>query len=79
MASNRPTERMHTVAKSYLEAFAVDDPERRETPGIWRFERHTGKRKMIGVNDSEVVKNIYTVYDESGTPDIGIEKILAKI
>jgi hypothetical protein len=70
---------MHTVAKSYFEAFAVDDPERRETAGIWRFERYTGKSKVIGVNDSEVVNDIYTVYDEGGTPDIGIENILAKI
>jgi len=70
---------MHTVAKSYFEAFAVDDPARRETAGVWRFDRLSGKSKIIGVNDSEVVNDIYTVYDENGTPDAGIETILCKI
>jgi hypothetical protein len=79
MPADRPTKRMHTVAKSYFEAFAVDDPARRETAGIWRFDRLSGKSKIIGVNDSEVVNAIYTVYDENGTPDTGIETILCKI
>jgi Protein of unknown function (DUF4238) len=69
---------MHTVAESYFEAFAVDDPTRRNTAGIWRFNRsHEGK--VVGVRDSEVHKDIYTVYDEDGRPDTGIETLLCKI
>jgi len=55
-----------------LEAFAVPDPERR-TPAVWRFDRITGESKLVGVGDAEVVKDIYTVFGEDGTPDTGIE------
>lgn len=67
---------MHTVPESYFEAFAVDDPTRRGTAGVWRFDRLSGEAKILGVSDSEVVNNIYTVYSEDGTPDIGIESDL---
>jgi hypothetical protein len=72
----RRTKRMHTVPQSYLEAFAVDDPTRRGTAGVWRFDRLSGEAKIVGVRDSEVVKDIYTVYADDGTPDIGIESEL---
>lgn len=71
----RRTKRMHTVAESYLEAFAVDDPARR-TAGVWRFDRISGVSKIVGVRDSEVVNDFYTVIGEDGTPDIGIESEL---
>src|ERR1039457_2101566 len=73
------TRRMHTVAESYFEAFAVDDPTRRNIAGIWRFNRSSGEGKVVGVRDSEVHKDIYTVYDEDGKPDTGIETLLCKI
>ena len=72
----RRTRRMHTVTESYFEAFAVDDPTRRNTAGIWRFNRSSGEGKVVGVRDSEVHRDIYTVYDEDGKPDTGIETIL---
>lgn len=67
---------MHTVAESYFEAFGVDDPTRCNTAGIWRFNRSSGAGKVVGVRDSEVHRDIYTVYDEDGKPDTGIETIL---
>jgi hypothetical protein len=70
---------MHTVAESYFEAFAVDDPTRRNTAGIWRFNSSSGEGKVVGVRDSEVHKDIYTVYDEDGKPDTGIETLLCKL
>jgi len=70
---------MHAVAESYFEAFAVDDPTRRSTAGIWRFNRSSGEGKVVGVRDSEVHKDIYTVYGEDGKPDTGIESLLCKI
>jgi hypothetical protein len=63
---------MHTVPEGYFEAFAVDDPTRR-TSGVWRFDRISGEPKLLGVGDAEVVKDIYTVFREDGTSDIGIE------
>jgi hypothetical protein len=69
---------MHTVPQSYFEAFAVDNPTRRRTPGVWRFDRLSGEAKIVGVRDSEVVKDIYTVYID-GAPDVGIEKLLCGI
>jgi len=64
---------MHTVPESYLEAFAADDPARRGTPGVWRFERASGVSRIVGVRDAEVVRDFYTVYREDGEPDRGIE------
>jgi len=52
--------RMHTVPRSYLEAFAVVDPTRR-SPGIWRFDRN-GAFKVVGLDQAEVVKHFYTVF-----------------
>lgn len=69
---------MHTVAESYFAAFAVDDSTRR-TKGIWRFNRSSATPKLIGISDSEVHKDIYTVYDDDGGPDTGIESILCKL
>ena len=66
------TKRMHTVPEGYFEAFAVDDPSR-ERSGIWRFGRNGDKPKLLGLGDVEVVRDIYTIYREDGTPDIGIE------
>jgi uncharacterized protein DUF4238 len=63
---------MHTVPLSYLEAFAVRDPDRR-TPSVWRFDRLTGEAKTVGVRDAEVVKDIYTLVDDGGSPDNIIE------
>lgn len=71
VADRRP-KRMHTVAQSYLESFADDEPARR-TSRVWRFDRVTGEAKLIGVRDAEVVKDIYTVWKNDGTPDTGIE------
>ena len=50
--------RMHTVPRSYLEAFAVVDPTRR-SPGIWRFDRN-GAFKVVGLDQAEVVKHFYS-------------------
>jgi hypothetical protein len=66
---------MHTVPEGYLEAFALDDPARR-TPCLWRFERCSRQAKVVGVNDAEVAKDIYTVIGKDGTPDTGIEAII---
>jgi hypothetical protein len=68
--------RMHTVPRSYLEAFAVVDPTRR-SPGIWRFDRN-GAFKVVGLDQAEVVKHFYTVFRD-GSPDTGIEDILCGI
>ena len=70
---------MHTVAETYFEAFAVDDPTRRSTAGIWRFDRSSCQGKVVGIGDSEVHKDIYTVSDEDGNPDTGIEYLLCKL
>jgi hypothetical protein len=70
---------MHSVAESYFEAFAVDDPTRRKTAGIWRFNRPSREGKVVGVRDSEVHKDIYTLRDEHGTPDTGIERLFCGI
>ncbi len=66
------TKRMHTVPEGYFEAFGVRDPARR-TSGVWRFGRASGQDRILGVGDAEVVNDIYTVYRDDGTPDIGIE------
>ncbi len=71
MADGR-TRRMHTVPEGYFEAFAVQEP-RRERSGVWRFDRVSGESKLVGVGDTEVVKDIYTVFSDDGTPDTGIE------
>jgi hypothetical protein len=63
---------MHTVPQSYLEAFAVQESGRR-TPAVWRFDRVTGQDKLVGVRDAEVVKDIYTLVADDGTPDNVIE------
>jgi Protein of unknown function (DUF4238) len=63
---------MHTVPEGYFEAFAVQEPTRR-TSGVWRFDRISGESKMLGVGDTEVVKDIYTVFRDGGAPDTGIE------
>jgi hypothetical protein len=65
--------------RKLFEAFAVDDPTRRNTAGIWRFNRSSGEGKVVGVRDSEVHKDIYTVYNEDGKPNTGIETLLCKI
>jgi hypothetical protein len=64
--------RMHTVPQSYLEAFSTQEPMRR-TAAIWRFDRSSAEPKRVGVRDAEVVRDIYTVYAEDGSPDTGIE------
>src|SRR5262249_55424940 len=64
--------RMHTVPSSYLEAFAIPDPRRR-TPAVFRFDRISGDIKAVGIYDAEVVRDMYTIYDENGRPDTGIE------
>src|ERR1035438_7036074 len=74
MAGGR-TRRMHTVPEGYFEAFAVQEPTRR-TSGVWRFDRISGESKILGVSDAEVAKDIYTVFNEEGSPDTGIEEIL---
>ena len=71
MADGR-TKRMHTVPEGYFEAFAVEDPGRR-TSGVWRFDRISGEAKVLGVRDAEVAKDIYTVFNDEGVPDTGIE------
>jgi hypothetical protein len=71
MADGR-TRRMHTVPEGYFEAFAVQDPTRR-TSGVWRFDRISGESKVLGIGDAEVVRDIYTVFDDEGAPDTGIE------
>lgn len=63
---------MHTVPEGYFEAFAVQEPARR-TSGVWRFDRISCDCKVLGVGDAEVVKDIYTVFSDEGTPDTGIE------
>ncbi len=68
---------MHTVSKTYLEAFALNDVTRR-TSALWRFDRLSGEAKIVGVRDAEVVKDIYTVYID-GKPDTGIEELLCGI
>jgi hypothetical protein len=65
------TKRMHTVPERYLEAFAVPDLDRRKS-AVWRFGRD-GSAKLVGIRDAEVVREIYTVFREDGTPDTGIE------
>ena len=74
MAGGR-TRRMHTVPEGYFEAFAVQEPARR-TSGIWRFDRVSGESKLLGVGDAEVAKDIYTVFNDDGTADTGIEELL---
>jgi hypothetical protein len=70
--ADQQTRRMHTVPRGYLEAFAVQDPERRK-PAIWRFDRTSGEPKLVGVRDAEVVKDIYTLFSVDGAPDTAIE------
>ena len=65
------TSRMHSVPASYLAAFAVPAPDRR-TPAVWRFGRERSS-KLVGIYDAEVVRDIYTVFNEDGTPDTAIE------
>jgi len=74
MADGR-TRRMHTVPEGYFEAFAVQESTRR-TSWVWRFDRISGESKVLGVGDAEVVKDIYTVFDDEGSPDTGIEELL---
>jgi hypothetical protein len=69
------TRRMHTVPEGYFEAFAVQEPARR-TSRVWRFDRSTRESKLLGVRDAEIAKDIYTVFNDDGTPDTGIESEL---
>lgn len=70
--ADRRTRRMHTVPEGYFEAFGVQDPTRR-TSGVWRFDRVSGEAKLLGVGDAEVVRDIYTIFNDEGIPDTGIE------
>ena len=72
---SQKTSRMHTVPRSYLEAFSAPSPERR-VASVWRFDRVSGEAKKVGVRDTEVVRDIYTVFRDDGTPDAGIEEVL---
>jgi hypothetical protein len=72
---NLKTSRMHTVPKSYLEAFSAPSRERR-VPAVWRFDRVSGEAKRVGVRHTEVVRDIYTVFRHDGTPDAAIEEVL---
>ena len=72
---SQKTSRMHTVPRSYLEAFSAPSPERR-VASVWRFDRVSGEAKKVGVRDTEVVRGIYTVFRDDGTPDAGIEEVL---
>ena len=74
MAGGR-TRRMHTVPEGYFEAFAVPEPARR-TSAVWRFDRASSESKLLGVSDAEVAKDIYTVFNDDGNPDTGIEDLL---
>ena len=47
----------------------------RRTSGVWRFDRVTGESKLLGVGDAEVAKDIYTVFNDDGTADTGIEEL----
>jgi len=71
MADGR-TRRMHAVPRSYFDAFAVHEPGRRASR-VWRFDRIFGESKLVGVGDTEVVKDIYAVFSDDGTPDTAIE------
>jgi hypothetical protein len=73
MMPGRPR-RMHTVPRGYFRAFTVDEPPRASR--LWRFDSVLGGSKLVGVGDTEVVRDIYTVYGEDGTPDTGIEELL---
>ena len=66
------TRRMHTVPEGYFEAFAADEPARRKSV-VWRFDRATRECKLLGIRDTEVVRDIYTVFNDDGEPDTGIE------
>ncbi len=72
------TRRMHAVPEGYFEAFAVPEPARR-TSAVWRFDRVSRESKLLGVGDAEVAKDIYTVFNDDGTPDTGIEHLLCRI
>jgi hypothetical protein len=70
---------MHTVPEGYFEAFAIDDPERRSS-GVWRFDRISSEARILGVRNAEVAKDIYTVFNDDGLPDTGIEdKLLCEL
>ncbi len=61
---------------------AISRPSQFSTPhdtGIWRFDRFPGKGKVVGVRDSEVQNDIYTVYDEDGKLDTGIESLFCEL
>ena len=63
---------MHTVPEGYFEAFAVREPTRR-TSHVWRFDRSSGESKLLAVSNAEVSRDIYTVFNDDGAPDTGIE------
>src|ERR1022692_4884346 len=79
MSGSNRTRRMHTVPEGYLKAFTFADPARRDGEAIMRFDRREpGQGKAVSLSVAEVVRDIYTVFDDSGAPDTGIEDILCK-
>ena len=64
---------MHTVPRGYLAAFAATMSGRRE-PALWRFDRTQPNGRLVGLNDAEVAKDIYTIEGGAGLPSGVIER-----
>lgn len=70
---------MHTVPQGYFKSFTFADPNRRDGEAIFRFDRsEPGQGRRVGLNVAEVNNDIYTVFDDNGAPDTGIEDLLCK-
>ena len=68
---------MHTVPAGYLRAFR-DPSADREEPHVWRYERQCDTPQLLVVGDASVKKNIYTLWTETGPPDLSVETKLLK-
>jgi hypothetical protein len=66
------TRHMHTVPRGYLAGFA-DPSAPYEKPHVWRFERQADEPKLVGVRKTSAQTDVYTLWTETGKPDMSIE------
>jgi Protein of unknown function (DUF4238) len=66
--------RHHIVPRFYLRRFA-DEKERLVAVDL----ANPTKRKPVSVNDAAVEKDFYTVIDDTGSPSVAVERLLAHI
>jgi hypothetical protein len=71
--------KQHWVPRSYLEAWATSETQRRENPLVWAF--NIAERRLFSPSVKNVFaeKHFYSMIREGREPDLGLERHLAKV